>query len=268
MKGGEESTVKDMTKQFLSHIQIPIEVVKTSSLSLLNAIHHRTLIHVPFENLWIHQNRTLSLEPRDVFKKVVEQGYGGLCFETNSLLVEILKDIGYSCDLLSARFWNEENQIWDPEFGHMGIRVNMNNRDYLFDVGLGSSFYEPLWIKTNVEYKDRGGNQFRFVHSEDQSEIFELYKKQDQNWKPLIRFKVIPRSREQFQEMCNYHQTDQRSIFPKSKIISRLTEDGKVTLLETELRVTRNEKLTKETITNQEEWGYALQKWFGIDWII
>lgn len=258
--------MKDMTKQFLSHIKIPVEIVHKPTLSLLNGIHHQTLIHVPFENLWIHQNRALSLEPVDVFKKIVEQGYGGLCFETNSLLEDLLKDLGYTCRLLSARFWNEESQIWDPEFGHLGIGVTMEEGLYLFDVGLGSSFYEPLLIQTDIEVEDRGGNVFRFVHPVGEPEIFELHKKYDQTWIPLIRFTIIPRFREQFQEMCHYHQTDHRSIFPRNKIISRLTENGKVTLLEKELRVTVKGDLTKQAIMSKEEWNSALKKWFGISW--
>lgn len=258
--------MKDTTKQFLSHIQISSKSAQEPSISLLNQIHYRTLIHVPFENLWIHQNRALSLETTDIFKKVVEQGYGGLCFETNSLLEDLLLDLGYTCHLLSAQFWNEETQDWDPEFGHMGISVTMEDGPYLFDVGLGSSFYEPLIIQTDKELIDRGGNVFQFVHPINEPEVYELHKKNDQKWNPLIRFTLIPRSRDQFQGMCHYHQTDQRSIFPRSKIISRLTEDGKVTLLEKELRVTVKEELTKQMISTPNEWREALEKWFGISW--
>jgi arylamine N-acetyltransferase len=49
---------------------------------------------VPFENLDIHLGQPISLEPSDLFQKVVSGERGGYCFELNGLLVLVLEDVG------------------------------------------------------------------------------------------------------------------------------------------------------------------------------
>src|SRR5688500_2747081 len=61
--------------------------------------------HIPFENLDIHRGNgiPISLEPAAIFEKLVASKRGGYCFEHNTLLLEVLRALGFSARPLAAR---------------------------------------------------------------------------------------------------------------------------------------------------------------------
>src|SRR6476620_8788583 len=77
--------------------------VKT--LSDLQECHLHT---VPYENLDILNHIPLSLDPQDVYQKVIVRRRGGYCFELNALFGWLLRELGYPVTDLFARFWRDE----------------------------------------------------------------------------------------------------------------------------------------------------------------
>src|SRR5688572_31932812 len=59
--------------------------------------------HIPFENLDIHRGLPISLELSAIFEKLVGSRRGGYCFEQNSLLLEVLRALGFSARPVAAR---------------------------------------------------------------------------------------------------------------------------------------------------------------------
>jgi arylamine N-acetyltransferase len=57
---------------------------------------------VPFENLSLHYSQThlLSLDPEDLFVKIVDRKRGGYCMENNAFFGAVLRSLGY--DLINA----------------------------------------------------------------------------------------------------------------------------------------------------------------------
>ena len=54
------------------------------ALEFLSVLQKYQLARVPFENLSLHysQDRRVSLEPQDLYNKVVNRGRGGFCMES------------------------------------------------------------------------------------------------------------------------------------------------------------------------------------------
>jgi N-hydroxyarylamine O-acetyltransferase len=68
--------------------------------------------------------------------------------------------------------------------------------------------------------------------------------------------------------MCNYHQTSPQSHFTRSRICSRATEEGRVTLSEMRLITTSlsgSEQIRQErTLSSEAEYADVLREQFGI----
>ncbi len=73
-------------------------------MQFLTHLQRRHMSRVPFESLSLHYSRyrTLSLDPEDLFRKIVTNanGRGGYCMEVNNFFATILRSLGYT--LISA----------------------------------------------------------------------------------------------------------------------------------------------------------------------
>src|SRR5262245_65912628 len=76
---------------------------RTSTNDSLEGIVLAHALRVPFENLDIHLGTPIDLDPARLFEKIVVRRRGGYCFEQNTLLFEVLREIGFSVRPLAAR---------------------------------------------------------------------------------------------------------------------------------------------------------------------
>lgn len=113
------------------------------SLSCLRELQNRHILSVLFENLDIHHGSKISLNPDEIYDKIVNRKRGGYCYELNSLFAKLLKELGYKLDIVSARVFNPQKAVFGQEFDHLTIIVHLE-RSYLVDVGFGDSFREPI----------------------------------------------------------------------------------------------------------------------------
>jgi arylamine N-acetyltransferase len=86
---------------------IPESARKEDALALLSALQKFQLSKVPFENLELHysQERQISLDPEDLFEKIVvsNNGRGGYCMENNTFFGTVLKSLGFEVIPTGAR---------------------------------------------------------------------------------------------------------------------------------------------------------------------
>lgn len=109
------------------------------ALATLHAItlHHATSI--PFENLDVLLGRGVDLAPEAIFRKLVHDRRGGYCFEQNSLLLAVLRALGYRVTPIGARVRGPIPRDAMPARTHLFLRVHLDDGDWLTDVGTGGS---------------------------------------------------------------------------------------------------------------------------------
>ncbi|KAH6640215.1 arylamine N-acetyltransferase 1 [Chaetomium tenue] len=107
-------------------------------LGCLTALQHLHMARVPFESLSLHysRHRLLSLDPQDLFAKVVDRGRGGYCMEVNTLFAVVLRTLGFALYSVGGRVCGPKGGYkgWD----HMVNIVTIAGQRYLVDVGFGS----------------------------------------------------------------------------------------------------------------------------------
>jgi N-hydroxyarylamine O-acetyltransferase len=246
---------------YLKHINVD-EGDYVPTLELLQEIHRKHLLKVPFENLDIIFGRKLSMNTEDIYNKIVLDKRGGICFETNTLMYSVLQELGYNVKRISGRFWNIEKSEWNPEFSHLALIISINKTEFLVDVGVGGGFLEPIQIKNGQTYSDANGS-YQVVKVVD-NEFF-LRHLEENEWKDLLQFQTISRNENDFYEQCDYYQTSKETFFTQKRLVSKPTLNGKVTLTDNVLKVTENSQVTITELKDEEEWKRVLQNSFGIN---
>ena len=130
--------VKDALDAYLSRIGFTGEALP--NLATLKELHRLHAHSVTFENLDVQLGTPVSRNPRAAFRKIVVQGRGGWCFETNGLFAFMLEAIGFRVQRLAGAVMREK--MGDDTVGnHLTLAVKLD-RTYLCDVSVGLS--EPL----------------------------------------------------------------------------------------------------------------------------
>ena len=228
------------------------------SAHLLRGLHRTHMLAVPFENLDIGLGRKIVCDEDSILRKIVEQRRGGFCYELNGAFAALLRELGFKVTLLSARVARQDGSA-GAEFDHLTLKVDLDE-PWLADVGFGDSFLEPLRLKFDIE-QPQGRRKFRLV--EEQGSLH-MEMAEPEDWKRQYSFTMIPRQLGDFAGMCHYHQTSPESSFTQKKICSRATPDGRITVADRKLIVTRNGRKEESALDSDQEWRKALKKCFGI----
>lgn len=220
--------------------------------------HH--LLNIPFENLDIHYGREISLSINDIYKKIIIQKRGGFCYELNGLFHQLLLKIGFDAKLISAQI-HSKNGEYSPEYDHMAIIVNLENQDFLVDVGFGKFSLEPLKLELNRKIIDSYG-EFQF--DKYRGDYYRINEINNNNIIPQYIFRNIERELIEFKERCKFHQTSEYSHFTKKKLISIARNDGRITLNDSQFKITRS-GIEEEIKFEKNEFETKLKQYFDID---
>ena len=224
----------------------------------LRALQVAHMLAVPFENLSIHSSEPIVLNDAALFEKIVVRRRGGFCYELNGLFAALLRSFGFEVQMLSAGVANAKGE-WGPEFDHMTLLVNLEQR-WLADVGFGDSFIEPLLLDQRTE-QVQGRRRYRI--DEQDGRLILLQQVEDSDWKPQYRFTLESHVYADYDEMCRYQQTSPESHFTQRRICSRLTADGRMTISNNRL-ISTTGNVKEERELSDDEVTRLLQDHFGI----
>ena len=230
----------------------------------LHGLQRAHLLHVPFENLDIGLKRPILLDEEALWDKIIIHGRGGFCYELNGLFAWLLKEIGFDVTHLNARVYNREGNL-GIDFDHLALLVRVPGQagGWLADVGFGDSFNEPLRLE-RTEIQEQGLRAYRL--EETQSGYITWQRNYDGSWEQQYYFDLQPHKfPEEYEAACLYHQTSPKSSFTHGSIISRATPDGRVSLEDGGLIVTKNGQRTNHSIEGSEEYYAFLKLYFGIE---
>lgn len=226
------------------------------------------LLSVPFENLSIHWNQPIILDDDSLFEKIVVRRRGGFCYELNGLFAGLLRSLGFNVEMLSAGVATDEGGF-GPDFDHMTLMVTLDDR-WLADVGFGDSFREPLLLDKREE-QIQGDRAYTIVPDGDhlilkrREGLILEQREGDGEWKNQYRFTLQPHNYTDYAHMCSYHQTSPQSHFTRSRICSRATPEGRITLSDMRFITTVGLERHERLLSTEEEYTTVLREHFGIE---
>lgn len=218
------------------------------------------LLTVPFENLSIHAKQPIMLNDDALFEKIVRRRRGGFCYEANGLFAALLRELGFDVTMLSAGVAHAEGGF-GPDFDHMALMVTLHER-YLLDVGFGDSFREPLLIDESGE-QVQGRRSYKIIP--DGAHLILMRRDGGGEWNAQYRFTLLPHEYVDYVEMCRYHQTSPQSHFTRTRVCSRATPNGRMTLSEMRfINTSGSGERQERTLVGEDEYAEMLIEHFGI----
>lgn len=194
--------------------RIGYEGPRDASPKTLRALHRLHPQTIAFENLDPFLGRPVRLDIASLQAKLVGSRRGGYCFEQNLLFMHALRALGFSVTGLAARaLWGQPEDAITAR-GHMLLRVELDGKTYLADVGFGGLTQTgPVLLVPGLE-QETPHETFRIVETGDH---FRMQANAGGSWRTLYRFDLT----EQFEvdyAVSNYF----LSTAPTSHFISTL----------------------------------------------
>ena len=228
----------------------------------LRALQIAHMQSVPFENLDIVPlHRPISLERAALWEKIVVRKRGGFCYELNGLFSWLLDQLGFAVTHLNARVFTRTGRL-GIDFDHLALLVSApdGHDRWLADVGFGDSFLQPLVLRDGEQ--PQGMHVYRLER--DAAGYVAWRKKRAADWERLYFFDLTPHNFPgEYEAACSYHQRSPESSFTRSPVISRATEDGRISLERDRLILTLN-GVRSERPVHSEEWPRVLAEQFGV----
>jgi len=227
------------------------------TLETLSRLHVAHLGAFLFENIAIQRHSAVRTDIESIEQKFLNGSAGGYCFEQNTLLAAVLRELGFNVSTILGRVGSPERRA----LNHLVLRVEIDGRPWLADVGFGGEGpLEPLPIEDGVRVVQNGlayslrrdGYHWRLsLHCGDEND--ELYE-----------FGDAPHTPGDI-EMANYYtSTNPASIFRRTLTIQRVTPEERIILRPTIITRYRNGTRIDTPIDSSQVRSYA-RELFGID---
>ena len=200
---------------------------------------------IPFENLDVLLGRPISLAPEDIARKLIADRRGGYCFEHNTLLLHVLKELGFTVAPLSARVRIQQPREYIPARTHMSLRIELGQESWLADVGVGALSLAAA-LKLEVDTPQATPHEPRRIirlgawtdlaqRAPDACLIHQAYFAD--TWNDVYELTLEPMP-EIDRVLANwYTSAHPASHFKQRLIAARATAEGRVSLVNRELRV-------------------------------
>ena len=229
------------------------------SLAGLRAVHRAHLLAIPYENLDVQLRRPVTIERPAIYKKIVEQGRGGWCYEMNGLLGWALGELGFNVTRATGSVMRE--MFGDStNANHLVLRVELPEGLYLADVGFGDGPRDPIPVATGA---------FRSEGFE-----FNMHRVDDPWWRlhshslgaaPSFDFNLAPTDESKLAAQCEALQSDPQSHFRLNLFCFRHTEQGVTSLRGRVLRKVTPNGYEERVLADADDLMQALKTDIGVD---
>lgn len=233
----------------------------------LEALVENHQLHIPFENIDIQNRVPIELDIDRLYEKIIINKRGGYCYELNGLFCELLQQLGYDAMMVSGRIARGKHGF-GAEFDHMALVVNIDEVQWLVDVGFGDFCVRPLAMLLN-EIQSDSRTQYRIADDVpiDGGPYYSVGKFNANNgtFKTQYIFSLIPSRLSDFEGMNEHQQSSEESHFIRNYLCSRLTPTGRLSIVNNKLYKTINGHKTAERIESEEQRNELLLQYFGIE---
>ncbi|MEH7748690.1 arylamine N-acetyltransferase [Neobacillus drentensis] len=257
--------MQNLTTLFHKRIGMPYN--EKITFEKLPEILEKTAQTIPFENLTIIESKKCEITKENLIKKIVDRNEGGLCYELNPLFYFYLIENGFNAVLTDGVVYNHT----EKEYGQIGrthvtVLLNHKGQTYLIDTGFGGNLpLKPVPLSGETISSDNGEFRIKKENQEFGDYCLEMkLKHKDTEWKIGYAFdsrkSIEVANLNEIQTIIAEHP---QSSFNKHPLITRLTENGNITLTDTTFTEWADGILTKEAIENKKFKELAKQH-FGL----
>lgn len=230
------------------------------SYETLYGIHVGHALNIPFENLDVYDKKPILLDKETLFKKIVENGRGGYCFEMNGLLSMVLKELGFQVTDLLARACLD-GKVFFAKLHHVML-VEIDDKKWLVDVGFGGEgITTPVLIQEGIDQK-QFVNTYRIVT--DPVFGYVLQRKAQDDYINIYAFHTEGCIPVDYVVANHFTSTFPESFFLKERFCTIPTDKGRITLTQEHFKVIEGDKITETKVADEKEFYELLKLHFKI----
>ena len=250
-----------MDIQIKSYLRrIKFDGIPENNYATLRRLQNTHLKTVPYENLDIMRGIPISLEIKDLYKKIVTNRRGGYCFELNGLFTWLLRRLGFKVKEHMARYLRYETET--PMRKHRVLTVTVKDTNYLCDVGMGASiplFPLPLILGKVNKQKDA---HYKFEKEDFLGTV--LYEWKNSRWRRIYSFTEEEQLNIDYIMPSFYCENHPQSYFRTMDMVHIFTDNGRKAIAKGELKI-YSPKETEVIVPGSEEiYKKLLNIHFGI----
>ena len=233
----------------------------THSLETLIGLHRAQAFSIPFENLDIHLNRPIGLDPASLVQKLVHERRGGYCYELNGLFRLVLQQLGFDVTCLVGRNLLAGYPL-RPR-AHQVLLVAVAGEPWLADLGFGANgLIEPIPLALGPGHQ-QFFDEYRLLAAPQHNHHLQL--RIQGEWQSLYTFTLDEAQPSDFQMMNFYYSQSPDSPFRKQRITTLAAPDFRVSLVDGELKIRRPDgSITTTHVAGGAAHAQALEAHFGI----
>jgi N-hydroxyarylamine O-acetyltransferase len=206
------------------------------SVDALRDLHKRHVGAIAFEAIDVLLGQEIDLQPQRLEAKLVVAGRGGYCFEQNMLFRYALEALGFDVELLIARSrWGRPLEDVRPRT-HMALRVRLDGRDWLCDVGSPRSILAAPLLMSDHRPQASAFEPLRLSRTYNELRL-EAFAAGD--WRPVYDLVLTPQLDVDLLAGNWFASTHPTSPFRQALIVSRQMEGVRLALLENRLSIRR-----------------------------
>ena len=204
-------------EEYFHRIGYPGPVAPT--VEVLRAVHSAHAHSIPYENLDVIRQVPVDQDVNRIFRKIVQEGRGGWCYEMNGLLGWALGEIGFDVKRICGGVMRAMRG--DDAFGnHLVLKVELDG-PWIADVGLGDGIFEPIRLRAG-EFEQHG-QSYRL--EELLPGEWRLHNREGA-MPPSFDFLDSPADEEKLARTCAVLQEDPASMFRQNLVCQRMAADG------------------------------------------
>eukprot|EP00300_Choanocystis_sp_HF-7_P028070 c33433_g1_i1.p1 GENE.c33433_g1_i1~~c33433_g1_i1.p1 ORF type:complete len:310 (+),score=41.99 c33433_g1_i1:127-930(+) len=235
------------------------------------------VLAVPFENLNPATAQPVGIDLTSIFNKIVVDGRGGYCWETNGLMNCALRALGFTTRLVICRV------LLRPEPSGLTHIVNIvtdsEGQQYLIDVGCGGfSPREPIPLSTEPSTPHNCNPELYRLITDHSGHLFapgalilQTWDHGSQGWQSCYSFHLNMPVLDRDLILGNHYTSTfigPENRFTRSRFVSLCTPVGRKTAIGKRFREVDNTQggveVTRIEAQTEVEYRQLLIDWFGI----
>ena len=242
--------------------RLGLQLSQLSGLEGANALCQAMVTSIPFENLDVLSGISINDETSHLYQKLILSHRGGVCFELNNFLFELLTHCGYRAYRVAARMF-VEGELRDVA-NHIAVVIELDGRKYIADVGDARAMSQIIPMDGSLGFEHLGiTHQIKPIGQDCyQLWLHDINCEKDAE-SPRYQFIDEPYQRIDFKEAIAFIEFDERSIFTKQWVVSLLQGDTRIALSDEHI-VTTSSRGKTITPYHPNERPSLLAKFFGI----
>lgn len=160
------------------------------TMDVLAALQAAHIAAIPFEAIDALTGAGIDIGAEAVDAKLIGGRRGGYCFEQNGLFLRVLQTIGFAVEGLLGRVrWMLPDNAPPTPRTHMVVRVMLDGRPWLADVGFGAAVPPGPLAMDSEEPQPTRHESYRVVRHGDAWQVAALI---ESEWRTLYRLDPVP----------------------------------------------------------------------------